>query len=275
MADKIPAAGLMEAVRIPLQEEWGYIWGTSGQVWTQASQNAATRESTRQYGQQWVGRRVADCSGLLVWAFGQLGGRIYHGSDTIFREHCSQTGPLAGTVSIQPGTAVFQNDQGRRIHVGVYVGGGECIEARGTQSGVIVSPLSVWDEWGLLAGVDYAAVPADTQEIAVPQTTRQGDRGELVRFIQQALCEAGQTVKADGVFGAQTAAAVRAVQSAHGLDADGIVGPKTWAVLRRAAEPDEPDAPVPDEPVWADMPLEDKVDWLCRCLWNREVKSGA
>jgi hypothetical protein len=271
---RIPACALAEKVRIPLEEHWGYIWGTSGQVWTQASQNAAARKSTRQHGQQWVGRRVTDCSGLLVWAFGQLGGTIYHGSDTIFREHCSQTFPLAGTVHIPPGAAVFQNVQGRRTHVGVYVGGGECIEARGTQSGVIVSPLSVWDEWGLLTDVDYADVPADTQAIALPQTTRMGDRGELVRFIQQALCEAGQTVSVDGVFGAKTDAAVRAVQTANGLAADGVVGPDTWAVLRAAAEPDEP-AEAPAEPDWGGMSLEDKVDWLCRQHWNGQVKRDA
>lgn len=269
----IQASALVEAVHIPLREKWGYIWGKAGQVWTQASQDAAVRKSTVQHGQQWVGRRVTDCSGLLVWAFAQLGGTIYHGSDTIFRQHCRQTFPLAGTVSIPPGAAVFQNVRGRRTHVGVYIGGGECIEARGTQSGVMVSPLNVWDEWGLLSAVDYEDMPAEQLDIAVPQTTREGDAGELVRFIQQALREAGHTVTADGVFGAKTAAAVRAWQAAHGLDADGVVGPKTWAALRVAAEDDEPaDAPEPD---WAGMTLEDKVDWLCRCHWNRQVKTGA
>jgi peptidoglycan hydrolase-like protein with peptidoglycan-binding domain len=38
-------------------------------------------------------------------------------------------------------------------------------------------------------------------------------------------------IAADGRFGRGTEAAVRAYQSAHGLKADGIIGPKTWASL--------------------------------------------
>lgn len=35
----------------------------------------------------------------------------------------------------------------------------------------------------------------------------------------------------DGIFGANTEAAVRAAQKAHGLTVDGVVGPKTWKAL--------------------------------------------
>jgi peptidoglycan hydrolase-like protein with peptidoglycan-binding domain len=40
-------------------------------------------------------------------------------------------------------------------------------------------------------------------------------------------------ISADGVFGPQTAAAVKKFQAANGLKADGIVGPQTWAKLVR------------------------------------------
>ena len=56
---------------------------------------------------------------------------------------------------------------------------------------------------------------------------RLGDRGADVRLLQEKLRELGfLDGAADGVFGQGTDAAVRAFQEAHGLDADGIVGPE-------------------------------------------------
>lgn len=54
-------------------------------------------------------------------------------------------------------------------------------------------------------------------------------RGEDVKAVQQALGFTGKDC--DGVFGAQTAAAVTAYQATHGLTVDGVVGPKTWGKL--------------------------------------------
>ena len=55
----IKASDLIELFELALDEGWGYIWGTRGQTWTQASQDRATRDMTVRYGQKWVGRRVA------------------------------------------------------------------------------------------------------------------------------------------------------------------------------------------------------------------------
>ncbi len=59
--------------------------------------------------------------------------------------------------------------------------------------------------------------------------------GEPVREVQEILAGAGVKLTVDGVFGAQTEAAVRDFQAKHGLTADGIVGPRTWSELRYQA----------------------------------------
>jgi hypothetical protein len=54
-----------------------------------------------------------------------------------------------------------------------------------------------------------------------------GNAGPLVESLQRQLSDAGYPVEADGIFGPKTEAAVRAFQTAHGLQIDGIVGPET------------------------------------------------
>jgi peptidoglycan hydrolase-like protein with peptidoglycan-binding domain len=86
-----------------------------------------------------------------------------------------------------------------------------------------------------------AAGLADANGIAHPSTTptpepatttehhiqlENGSEGRQVQLLQKAL-----GVAVDGIFGAETEAAVRAFQSAHGLEVDGIVGPRTSAAL--------------------------------------------
>ncbi|MDT0447359.1 glycoside hydrolase domain-containing protein [Streptomyces johnsoniae] len=60
-----------------------------------------------------------------------------------------------------------------------------------------------------------------------------GSSGEAVSRLQRALTAArGSTLAVDGQFGPNTEAAVRSYQSSRQLDADGIVGPQTWAALQ-------------------------------------------
>jgi len=81
---------------------------------------------------------VADCSGLFTWAFKQLGGFMYHGSNTMWNKYCTAKGKLVNGrrsdgKELKPGTAVFVLKNGDdRSHVGLYIGGGKVIEASGT-----------------------------------------------------------------------------------------------------------------------------------------------
>ncbi|WNI21620.1 peptidoglycan-binding protein [Streptomyces sp. ITFR-16] len=66
-------------------------------------------------------------------------------------------------------------------------------------------------------------------------TQHSGSTGAQVRALQQLLNEQGYPAgAADGGFGPATEGAVTAFQAAHGLDADGVVGPRTWTALLAA-----------------------------------------
>ena len=79
----------------------------------------------------------------------------------------------------------------------------------------------------LMCTVDIAAADSTGGASAASEVVvKRGDRGDAVRKIQSAL-----GVGADGVFGPVTERAVKAFQRRNGLLVDGIVGPQTRAAL--------------------------------------------
>ena len=63
---------------------------------------------------------------------------------------------------------------------------------------------------------------------------KKGDRGSAVKEVQSAL-----GIAADGIFGPGTEASVKKFQSENGLDSDGIVGPATLKVLGVSIDTDQ------------------------------------
>ena len=235
-----------------LSEKWGYIMKEAGSRWTQQRQDADKRPEVIRYGQRWVGHKVSDCSGLFSWAFKQLGGYMYHGSNTMWRKYMTQKGALKNGNRtdgnhLLPGSAVFRKRGDDYYHVGLYIGNGEVIEAKGTAYGVVKTKISTWHAWGEMKGVDYGnAAPnvSDTTGETVtgnptdkPRTLRYTQpymRGNDVKMIQERLNALGFKCGAtDGIFGKKTQSGVKALQAAHGLVVDGIVGVKTRAALAK------------------------------------------
>jgi peptidoglycan hydrolase-like protein with peptidoglycan-binding domain len=58
-----------------------------------------------------------------------------------------------------------------------------------------------------------------------------GDSGAAVRAVQEQLNTLGYQLEEDGIFGRNTKAAVRHLQSVGGIATDGIVGHNTHALL--------------------------------------------
>ena len=187
----VTAEQFIEKVRIPLDEGWGYIYGTWGTLWTQAKQSASTREMTEKYGSRWIGHMVTDCSGLLRWALYQLGESIVHHARYQYTDYCLPKGKLIDGKRddgqpILPGTAVFLQGKETKIHhVGVYVGNDTVVEAKGTIYGVVTSHLNHWDHWGELKMVDYTnAGDLETGEPAsTPSTPEDAQAGTVIRAV--------------------------------------------------------------------------------------------
>ena len=239
----INPSDLISKFQYALEDHWGYIWGQWGGTWTQAKQNAASREMTVKYGSKWIGHRVADCSGLFRWAYSELGESIAHGSNSIFDRYCSAKGTLKNGkrtdgADLLPGTAVFTGDAKEHGHIGLYIGNGKVIEAAGTRQGVIKSDVtdSKWTYWGELKAVDYGypvSSPSTPPTVERP-TLRRGDKGDAVILLQSELIRLGYPLPKygiDGDFGKETEMAVKQFQQDNRLTADGVVGPKTWKAL--------------------------------------------
>ena len=252
----ISPEALIAEFRRALSEGWGYIWGTAGEKWTAAKQKElekttdGDRAQGRQFGSKWIGKTVADCSGLFSWAFRRLGGYMYHGSDTMYKKYCAKKGELkAGKRTdygtLRPGTAVFVWNGRTYSHVGLYVGDNTVIEAMGTINGVTTTRVTAgkWTHWGELTGVDYENAQcimhnAQSDSGSDRQTLKKGSKGQDVMELQTVLMKLGYDLGfygADGDFGKDTEAAVRSFQRDYGLEADGIIGPLTRAELEKAS----------------------------------------
>lgn len=243
---------LIEKFQYAIDNHWGYIWGTAGIKWTAERQKNATRDMTVKYGKKWIGHYVADCSGLFTWAFKQLGGTMYHGSNTMYKSWCTAKGKLTGGKRsdgepLKPGTSVYTGTENDHGHVGLYIGNGTVIEAKGTQAGVITSKVSdkKWTYWGELKGVDYSDSHEDPTPAPDPDpekgypTLKKGSKGEYVQLLQSKLVNKGYDIGSsgvDGIFGSKTETAVKQFQQDWGLKVDGIVGTQTWEMLNSDAK---------------------------------------
>jgi peptidoglycan hydrolase-like protein with peptidoglycan-binding domain len=82
---------------------------------------------------------------------------------------------------------------------------------------------------GLIFVVALLALVLSTASPAAARPLKKGSKGPRVAFVQRAL-----GLHADRIFGKQTKRAVKRFQRRHGLTPDGVVGPATWAALKRA-----------------------------------------
>ncbi|MEA4833430.1 MAG: hypothetical protein VB118_12545 [Oscillospiraceae bacterium] len=105
-----------------------------------------------------IGQKVHDCVGLIkgyLWSADNNSPAKYREDQDVsangMRMKCIEKGDIANIPEI-PGVLVFLPG-----HVGVYIGGGEVIEARGFNYGVVKTKLDErpWKWWGKCPWIDY------------------------------------------------------------------------------------------------------------------------
>lgn len=168
---------LVDIFRRCLSEGWGYVYGGVGETWSAAMADAWIKDKNRPVPTgndrtyyfktrcaPWIGHRVADCSGGIVFAMRTESPKYPRYTSGDFHDQTSELGPIA-TIPEIPGLFVWRSG-----HIGIYIGGGQVIEFRGTAYGCVQTTLAKRDftHWGKIPGVEYgqASAPASPASTA-------------------------------------------------------------------------------------------------------------
>ena len=224
------SVGLVEYAKVQLGKPYWY--GTYGRTATKELYEAKKKQYPKYYTgtdyESQYGERVHDCVGLItgyLWSDTPTSKPKYNADqDTSangMRNRCKEKGDI-NTMPDIPGVLVFMDG-----HVGVYIGNGEVIEARGHRYGVVKTKLSSrsWKWWGKCPYIEYA---------------EKDDNNYVAQFQKWLNENYNAKLVIDGKCGPKTkSAAVKALQTIcnrknnAGLSVDGDFGPKTKAACKK------------------------------------------
>jgi hypothetical protein len=229
------AKGLVEYAKAQLGKPYWY--GTFGQAASKELYDQKKDQYPNYYTTPYNGTtaKVHDCVGLIkgyLWCDSANDTTPVYDlaqdkSANAMRTACKTKGEMA-TMPEVPGLLVFYNG-----HVGVYIGGGEVIEARGRKYGVVKTKLAArpWTSWGYCPFITYEQEQVIT--VALP-VLRKGTKSETVQRMQDLLIGHGYDMEgygADGSFGGATKRTVEKFQKEKRLPVTGECDAATWAKL--------------------------------------------
>lgn len=219
-----------------------YWYGTFGQIGTPTLYSQKAAQYPSQYN-KWdkktfidqFGQRVHDCVGLIkgaVWSDGDPNATPkYNQAQDVSANGliklCTEQGPIKDIPEI-PGLIVWKDS-----HVGVYIGDGYCIEAKGHAYGVVKSKVAdrPFTKWGKLppSFVTYTERPKKCS-VTLPVLYK-NSTGEAVKSLQALLDVQGYGLQIDGAYGSKTETAVKDFKKKNGLGSTDEVNTYTWSYL--------------------------------------------
>lgn len=128
--------------------------------------------------------RAFDCSGLVYWALKTMGLIEHDESSRGLYKLCK---PIEED-ELQPGDLVFYNDGEKIVHVGAWVTGGNQIEARGRDVGVVLNKRKAgyWNRFGRYPKLQEDPEPTPTEKTVYVKgenvRVREGDNAETKKL---------------------------------------------------------------------------------------------
>ena len=189
----------------------------------------------------------------LLWGWDGNASKTYGGAS-----YCSNNVPDIGADQIINKCSDVSTDFSKiavgellwmKGHVGIYIGDGLAVECTPSWKGCVqVTTVKniksgtghQWTKHGKLPYVTYEASAAavtttsKTSTVSGLPALNKGSKGNSVKALQILLNGYGYDLGSCGIdsdFGSATENAVKKFQSSSGLEADGSVGPLTWAKL--------------------------------------------
>lgn len=243
--------GLVEYAKAQLGNPYWY--GTFGQK----SSESLYKQKKKQYPSYYTatdfknqyGVKVHDCIGLIkgyVWCDSPTDTTPNYakGMPDVNEEMMYNLAKEKGSISTMPDIAgicvLFKG------HIGVYIGNGYVIEAKGHAYGVVKTKLAGrgWTKWCKCPYIEYEEEKKTVSTTkkkkytgtfpSVTPNLKKGSKGKQVGYLQKFLNWYGKYgLAVDNDFGSKTEKAVKNYQKAEKLVVDGIFGTKSLAQAKK------------------------------------------
>ncbi len=169
----------------------GYIYGATGWICTakrrleQAAQYPEYADTILGTGAKWDGKQCYDCAQLVRRALEQIGIKPPSGATSQYNADIWEDKGEISTMPDTPGVILYRQTADKKMqHTGIYIGGGEVVDARGHKYGVMRSLITSypWTHWAkpdVTKNDEKETKPVNKQMVV---TRIDGAKGSTVNF---------------------------------------------------------------------------------------------